>query len=56
MKNKKEDIEILKTIKRDNYVIQIPKQENLEKNKKPLYDTIAKVLYEQYIEEQKKNK
>lgn len=41
----KKDVEIIKTIKRDKYTIEIPKQEGLEKDKKPLYDTIAKLLY-----------
>ncbi|MCR1833123.1 hypothetical protein NSA56_01765 [Oceanobacillus caeni] len=52
----KKRYEIVETITYKNSRINIVKQDNLEKNKDLLYNTIAEVLVEQYIEEQKKNK
>ncbi|MFB4472131.1 hypothetical protein ACDI16_04140 [Oceanobacillus caeni] len=52
----KEKYEIVETITYKNFRINIVKQDNLEKNKDLLYNTIAEVLVEEYIEEQKKNK
>lgn len=51
MKNNNE--KVIEIISRDNYEIEIVKQDNLKKDKTKLYKTIAKLLYEDAVEKKK---